>query len=652
MSQDKNKDKPRSRPRNWGQNGRRWEPLEEARRLQQQIDEQIAINEQSQEAHDAGYHVVVPQAGLQSRDDPLRANPSHYFEENAKRRARSSNQDAQGQPTAKRRGQPEDIFRIGAGRANHGQRLTQPTLPQLAIDNNLTTPHNPNREGLQRRTEAVRRAQLIRALQQENQNNGFSEHNISGSEAARQRAEAAAEQLAARHRKQVTGTKPDFRPPPTQTQTQQPTNTATNPQARRPGPGQPTPTPMEIEDDQDQDVPMGPNVQERAQPGNNIGRQGALQSGGATKYNYLPRSINEKYFTLSFQRMVRYDLMSRAETFGSLASTGWGTHWNGGPATIRTSEWRFIPNQTWEMYLTPVQSRQIMDLCGWGGEIKPERCGIHVMNTRLAMQLPQETGYLITVDKPYFKVYEDKPRELFGHGYIGEVAADIAPSANAIIEASTHFNRQNLEPIGLPSYFHTVPGVITESAQTLTDTQLNLESSGGIEFYQPGDTFAKTWDLSGVDFTPIQGLSATGINIQLNTQNGTAASTLRGHLGYVLGDKNVTRYSTDEAKTLTRDASRAGIGPNMVLITIPDVNSVNIGGGDFSITSELQMNITYDIVVTVHRYDDPNFNAGITTVGPTGVQVVTAAEAYKYMRRQRGDGVYASSRPEIGAYTI
>nr|QTE04060.1 MAG: hypothetical protein [Turdus pallidus parvoviridae sp.] len=657
MSQDKNKS--RSRPRNWGQNQRRqWEPLEEARLLQQRIDEQIALNEQAQEAHDAGHNVTIPGTGLQSIRDPLLDNPSHYFEFNARQRGITR------QRTGRDRTEPD--LRQRASRQRTGTRprhgeldirpRNQPTLPQLAIDGNILTPHNPNREGEQRRAQAV--AEALRLSTSTNEldpdfarfnNTGFNANNRSGGEAARQRAEAAAEALAQRtraarnitqtHLRDVTGGPLDFTPPPTQ---------ATNPQDRRPGPGQPTPTPMQIDDIDDE--PMGPNVQETAQPGNNIGRQGALQSGGGQKYNYLPRSINEKYFTLSFQHMVRYDLVSRAENFGVLTPSA-ADMWNGSPGSLRTSEWRYIPNQTWELYLTPVQSRQILDLVGWGGEIKPERCGIHIMNTRLAMQLPQETGFLITVDKPYFKVYEDKPRELFGHGYTGQPVAQIYPSVNALSTTFTHGGKQNLEPVDLPQYVHTMPGVVANDATTLAETQLNLESSGGIEFYQPGDSFAKSWDLNA-DFTPIQGLTGTGYSGQVNAAEAGAFSVLTGYLGYTLGNKNITNYNTDTSKTISLDFARSAASPNMVLITIPDVNSVNIGAGTFNITSELQMNVTYNIVVSVHRYDDPNFTASITTHAPSGSQVIEAANAYKTMRKQRGDGVYISSRPAYGSYTF
>lgn len=645
----------------WRQVGhRRWEPLDEARQLQERLDREAATNEQFQEIHDAGIDVVMQDGPRSIRPDPLDTNPSHYFEQNARRRARSANQEAQDQPAAHRRYPP-----------HHGASLHQPTLTQLAIDGNILPLNHPNQEGRRRRQEALAEAARQRrhspADEDRNRPLGTNQQAQADSLAERFRRNRphqiereVAQALTLRHLNDVTGSRPDYTPPtpnysPDPATYRTPSSQATNPQGRRAGPGQPTPTPTpvtpQMNNDMDDIEGGGGNVEQVAQNGVNQGRPGALQQGGATKYNYLPRNINEKEITLNIQRMVRFDLISRAETFGSLVTDTYGALWNGAPGTVRTSEWRFIPNQTWECYLTPVLSRQILDLAGWGGEIKMEHCGVHVFNTRLAMQLPQETGFLITVDKPYFKVYEDKPRELFGHGFLGAGAADIAPSANEITNGNVHHNVQNLTPTDLPAYLHSLQGAIAQTAQTVTDTQLNLESSGGIEFYQPGDEFAKSWKISG-EYTPVQVLQGTALYGQLDFTDAAAGATIRGYIGYNLPVHSITRYSTSPVYAVEERSKAHGNCPNMVLMTIPDINSINIGGGDFTIQSELQMNVTYTAAVTIKRYDDPNWTVSVTTTGGNGAQYLTAAAAYLHPRRKRGDGVYGSTRPEQGAWLV
>lgn len=659
----------RTFPKGWqrGWQSRR-PPLEEARILQERIDAQVAANEQFQEIHDAGIDVQI-QGGPNSIRDPLLDNPSHYFEENARRRARSSNQNAQldaAQRPAKR-GQPEDIFRIGAGRANHGQRLHQPTLTQLAIDRNILPLNHPNQEGRRRRSQAQleairqRRPSFDDSNRQRNLGTNPAAQSLSLAERFRRGRpqdieRRVADALTQRHLRDVTGGPLDYTPPtpnysPPTTNT--PSSQATNPQNRRAGPGQPTPTPTPVtplmNNDMDDVEGGGGNVEEVRQNGVNQGAPGNLQSGGGAPYNYIPRNIHQRKLNFKIQRTVRYDLPSRAETFFEVVSGAiYATQWNGLQATSLRNEWRFIPNQTYECYFTPKQTRDVMQAAGWRGSIRPLKTSIHVFNTRLAMQLPQEMGFLITVDKPYFKVYEDNDRQLFGHGTIGSTIAQIRPSLNLINNTTVHLDAPALTPVNYPDYIHTLEGTVGDNAINRLNTQLNLETSGGIEFYQPGDEFYKSWTIHA-DHTPLQNLNGDGETAQLEL--GLPNGTISGFIGYKLPTYNIANYSTDTNIALSSRPTGHGSDPNMVLITIPDITSINIGGGDFNITSELQMNVTYTMDVEVCRESDLSWNPSIDTDAFTGVTYLEAGATAYGVFRNRAQGVYGSTRPQAGAHT-
>lgn len=406
------------------------------------------------------------------------------------------------------------------------------------------------------------------------------------------------------------------------------------------------PTPTNNMNNDDNMDGGGGNVEERGPVGQtNQGRPGALVAGGGTKYNYIPRHVSQTEFNLCFRKTVRYDLESQVETLQTFIPGA--TIWNGTPGTFVGHPWCFLPNQTFELYTTPGQVREMMNLAGWNGSFKPTAASVHIFNTRLAMQLPQETGFLITVDKPYWKVYEDTVYQLFGHGVSGAGAPP--PSGNAVSAAQTHTDTQNLTPVGLPQYIHTVAGTVTDDEASRMLNQLQFETTGGVEFYQPGDEIYKQWDID----TPW-----TSINNQQNTANNTefnmdSAGSPGQFFGYLTGKQhnfNISRYSTDPADALTTRVPASGKPPPMLLMSVPTINSINVGGGTFLIQSELQMNVTYELNMLIKREPDNNYNPQISTIATSGRQALGTGLGESMPFRNRANASYASSRPTSGAY--
>lgn len=386
----------------------------------------------------------------------------------------------------------------------------------------------------------------------------------------------------------------------------------------------------------------------------------ASGGGGTNKYNYIPRALHEKSFTLHFQKVVRYDFpgLNEAIITQTAVPLGWRSPINSlTPATDFQEGWRYLPNMTYECYVNTQEANDIFQLAGVNGMLQPKHCSIKIFNTRLAMQLPLTTdAQVVTTDKPYFKVYEDTERILFGHATFGSSPANAAPCPNLPSSADMHMgvNINALGAVSAPIYKHRVEGTVT--GNTLGH-QMYLESRGGVEYYQAGDDVTKEWELHGppTNLKDINGDPNTGeISVLTATAGNAYMQDLLGYIGATLPVFPINRYISpivSESSTQGPLAFGAGTNrsesmmttPNMLLVTCPTVSSTTIGATEFDIQTELQTLVQYNMTVEVYRTPEYSAASGSYAMNAGGIVNYDGGQSNRHYRRMP-KGVYVSSR--------
>lgn len=395
------------------------------------------------------------------------------------------------------------------------------------------------------------------------------------------------------------------------------------------------------------------------------GPGGFASVGGANAgYNKIPRHMHDRKFTLTCKKVVRYDCLGSAEDtmVRTLNNTIWISSGSGGilepgPGTTIDYGWHYIPNQTLECYCTPQFSSDIFMMCGLQGSMKVKHCGVKVFNTRMAVTMPSVDGFLVTTDKPYFKCYEDKERILFGHGVIGGGASNIRPSANLLTSAMIHHGINNMTPIQLPSYQHTVQFDATTIDPSLV--QLPLETYGGVEYYQPGDTIAKSWNLDG----PAMNMKefSTNVSSELPIYNPAGATQnniqlVSGYIGGLLGNFPIARYTTPEldlVSTITRSNRSEAVqtAPPMFLISTPNYTNTTVGATQFTIQTELATTVEYTITVEINRISNYNWATGYQLQFGVGIQSPNG-QTQVVRQMDRSATAFTSRTYGKGPYTI
>lgn len=405
----------------------------------------------------------------------------------------------------------------------------------------------------------------------------------------------------------------------------------------------------------------------------NGGSGGVNNDGGNACIARIPRHVHNRKFTIMCQKTVRYDFPGLSQNVSVFDSTtqGKATIWNGGPGTGVNWGWRYIPNQSSECYLTPQACADIYQLGGVQGTVKFLHAGVKVFNTRIATRMQSQANEIINMDKPYFKVYEDTDRILFGHtqANVGDTAF-VAPCANYISTLTTgqtppgppntrniHIGVPNLTPLSAPLYWHTIETAVTDSTNNQHTLQSMLESTGGVELYQAGTELEFDWKLRG----PAMALKAfnnetgngqmSNVPIQGAANGNSILSTL---LGAQLEDFPITRYLNYTTNTTSGQSERSEVHnstPNMLLLTCPTLDNTTLGATDFVIDTELQTLVTYNLVVEVERQGVYHFGSSFSLTAATGLLNETD-EANRVFRKAPKGAIFSSRSRLIGPYMV
>jgi hypothetical protein len=270
-----------------------------------------------------------------------------------------------------------------------------------------------------------------------------------------------------------------------------------------------------------------------------------------------------------------------------------------------------------ECYITPQNAAEIFMMAGKCGGFRMVECEMKILNTRLSMSLPIQPTNLTSTDKPYFKCFEDKQSFLYGHGILNQPAPQIYPSVNGVDDTNFHNTVTNMTQVPMPNYLHSVQ---SGALQDPLNIQLPIESTGGVEYYSPGDQVAFKWPING-RLTAIGDHQIRSDVLEYEWKSGTGIAAnprLCGFIGYTSPFVNYGRYPREGGitydytdgflnSTTTPHPEEFCQQPPMVLLQCPTIEGV--GDGGFEIQTNLQCTVVYSGIVEVRRMIVPAWNA-------------------------------------------
>lgn len=383
---------------------------------------------------------------------------------------------------------------------------------------------------------------------------------------------------------------------------------------------------------------------------------GSIASNFSTGVNaIIPRTPSQHTYYIHTQRTVRYDVPGSNEgayTFDGGIADLFGAAIAGTPIV---TPWYFLPTQTAECYMTPSTTAELFQLAGPRGKFRFIDCEVDILNTRLSMNLPLQATTLTSTDKPYFKCFEDKDQILFGHGFLSQAVTEIYPSTNAVTPAVFHETVTNMTGLPLPVYKHSVIGGPYTDQPAF---QLPLESTGGVQYYSPGDTVHFGWKVNGRATAILpQSFAGGGLGREWWMSVDPETKRMRGFIGYYEPAVDFGRYpqitTADTAlnQISTLHPEEYCLQPPPVLIQCPNVTSQGAG---FDIVTQLHITVTYSAVLEVTREKMFSWAANYiinTTDTQESLQVIPADNASNAVRNPVRANIY-SSRTRLGRGNI
>lgn len=369
------------------------------------------------------------------------------------------------------------------------------------------------------------------------------------------------------------------------------------------------------------------NTKMTEQSGTGGGSQTNGAAGGKISIPYQPQQTS---FILQFRKTVNYSIDSFQENYWGVSAIQ--NSWPSSTGTLLPAQavqlgWSYIPNQSLECYLKPTDTQSMYQMGGVTGAMRVLACGFSLVNTRMELNFPINSGFQQVVDKPYWKCYEDKVGICQGHGYYGQPSASNYPSQNQILATDVHVTVPYMQTLAPPDYIHN----FYAAAPDQQTGQFMMESYGGVEYLHSGDELHKHWKFNH----PFRSFNAAfqgsqSVQWPFTAQNigPSGKYPMIGHISFD-GDFKATRNYQDcgggpnlnptlvhgsqtgpaQNNTAyntpgTGNYSVAGQstrheGPPMVLVACPDI--LSMAGSEFNVTTALGCVCVYEIVVEVSR---------------------------------------------------